>query len=172
MGFGLLDTLLRPDLEEQQHPERTEVGRAANALQVGEFQILQLAYREWHGKDLPEEIVDRLFHDYMIHNDVPHWAQHFARQINRLAAEGRIDDEDPRFHRYDHDYVTKVPRGVPKFLFAAGCVSLFIFGGIWAADRVAGKSATLLPPYFDAKELPSTQDGFGRADSIHPRPGP
>ena len=181
MGFGLWRTLLRPDEEELQNQERTEVGRAANHLQVGEFQVLQLAYREWHGKDLPEEIVDRLFHDYMIHNEVPHWARHYARQINRLGDLGRVDENDPRFHRYDHNYVTHVPNGVKHFVIAAGCICFFLVGSIWAAEKVARKATSMLPPYFDEKELsqkPKKEakakvfDGFGRADKLHPRTGP
>ena len=50
---GFFKTLIRPDQEED--PERTLVARAANVLQVGEFQLLQLAYHEWHGHDLPQK---------------------------------------------------------------------------------------------------------------------
>lgn len=154
MGFGLLNTLLRPDQEEQQNPERAEVGRAANHLEVGEFQVLQLAYREWHGKDLPEEIVDRLFYDYMVGGEVPHWARHFARQINRLGDSGRLDGNDPRYHRYDHMYGDREPRALVRFALAAGCLIVLLVGGLWAANKVATHPVTMLPPYFDANELP------------------
>lgn len=170
MGFGLWNTLLRPDREEAQNPERSEVGRAANLLQVGEFQLLQLAYREWHGKDLPPEIVDRLFHDYMLRGEVPHWARHYARQINRLGEGGALDENDPRYHRYDQAYGEPVPQGLARFIFAVGCIGLCLGGGIWMADRVATNAVTMLPPYFDANELPPPTDGFGRADAIEPRP--
>ena len=39
---GFFQTLIQPDREE--HPERALIARAANLLQVGEFQLLQLAY--------------------------------------------------------------------------------------------------------------------------------
>jgi len=175
MGFGLWETLLRPDQEEQQHPERTEVARAANHLQVGEFQLLQLAYREWHDQDLPIALVDRLFNAYMLHDEVPHWARHYARQINRLADEGRIHDQDPRYHRYDHEYVTHVPEGRRKFAVAVGIVAVCFAGAIMLAQNSARRSLTILPPYFDETELKTPKpnyDGFGRADSVHPRPGP
>ena len=100
---GFFETLIRPDKEELDNMDRREVGRAANVLQVGEFQLLQLAYRDWHDEDLPEFMVDRLFHDYMIHNDVPPWARHYARKILRLDETGEISD-DHRYHRYDNDY--------------------------------------------------------------------
>ena len=87
---GFFETLLRPDKDEVENMDRREVGQAANILQVGEFQLLQLAYREWHGGDLPEDQVDRLFHAYMIDSTVPHWARHYARQIIRLNDAGRV----------------------------------------------------------------------------------
>ncbi len=54
-------TLLHPDHEELAMKERLVVISAANQLQVGEFQLLQLAYRAWHHKDLPEALVAKLF---------------------------------------------------------------------------------------------------------------
>ncbi|MCH7542778.1 MAG: hypothetical protein IIB65_03995, partial [Proteobacteria bacterium] len=44
---NLFQTLMRPDREESE--QRAEVARAANLLQLGEFQLLQLAYHDWHG---------------------------------------------------------------------------------------------------------------------------
>ena len=53
-------TLLKPDREDPEAKERAEVARAADILMIGEFQFLQLAYYEWHGDDLPVELVDKL----------------------------------------------------------------------------------------------------------------
>ena len=39
-------TLLRPDREET-NLGADEIARAANILQIGEFQLLQLAYKDW-----------------------------------------------------------------------------------------------------------------------------
>ena len=64
-------TLIRPDHEK--YPERAQVGRAANLLQVGEFQFLQLAYREWFGHDMPTAMFNRLFDSYMLGDGVPYW---------------------------------------------------------------------------------------------------
>ena len=50
--MNLFETLIHPDREE--HPERAEVARAANLLQIGEFQLLQLAYQDWFGTDNPQ----------------------------------------------------------------------------------------------------------------------
>src|SRR5918999_1764455 len=110
---SFLDTLIRPDREED--PEQTLVARAANILQVGEFQLLQLAYHQWHGQDLPVALIDRLFSSYMLHHEVPLCARHYARRIIDLYESNLIDPDDPFYHRYDHEYVTHVPQGVRRF---------------------------------------------------------
>ena len=69
---SLWETLLHPDHEELEMKDRLAVISAANQLQVGEFQLLQLAYQEWHDKDLPEALMSRLFTSYMLQNEVPH----------------------------------------------------------------------------------------------------
>jgi len=175
MSWGLWKTLLRPDEEELQNPEKTAVVRAANILQIGEFQLLQLSYREWHGEDLPIERVDQLFQLYMLSDEVPHWARHYSRQILRLSEQGRLDDNAAHFHRYDHDYRSETPNGLRKFVIAVSCLTLFVGGSILLANATTKKAVSMFPPYFEAgKSKPGqpVHDGFGRADSIQPRPGP
>ena len=144
-------TLLRPDQEED--PERTVVARAANILQIGEFQLLQLAYADWHGKDMPSEMGGALFNAYMLRNEVPAWARHFARWVIRQDEIGMIDSHDPRFHRFDHDYVTHVPQGLRKFI-TASMIVVFLIGTAILAGHMSGVEGTsVLPPYFDRGEL-------------------
>ena len=168
----LLQTLLKPDCEELEMKERLVVISAANALQVGEFQLLQLAYREWFNKDLPEALVDRLFSAYMLKNEVPHWARHYARHIVELDALGKLDDQEPSYHRYDVEYRTSVPKGLRRFCLAVTVLVVSIGGSIMFADKLVGSSASVLPPYFNEKELkaPTANLKWGRADSVE-RPG-
>ena len=146
-----LHTLLRPDHEEQ--PERAEVGRAANLLQIGEFQFLQLAYREWHREELPPVLGDRLFDSYMLRNQVPHWARHHARRIIELDQKGLLTDSDPLYHRYDANYIPHVPHGRRRFAAAVMVVAGFLCGGILVGHYVGGEGTSVLPPYFDRGEV-------------------
>ena len=41
----LLNTIIKPDWDD--NPIRSEVLDAANLLQIGEFQLIQLAYKVW-----------------------------------------------------------------------------------------------------------------------------
>ncbi len=170
--MNLFETLLHPDREELELKERAVVCSAANALQVGEFQLLQLAYRDWYDQDMPEAMMDRLFASYMIKNEVPHWARHYARRIMEQDAKGGVDDKDPAFHRYDSDYHTSVPHGVRRFWVAT--VGLFVaVGGIIAvANLTVTESSSILPPYFDEEDLRPVQDNFswGRSDTLVPIP--
>lgn len=144
-------TLIRPDREET--PERAEAGRAANILQVGEFQLLQLAYFEWHGQDMPESITHNLFHAYMMHNEVPHWVRHYARRIISLDEQQIIDDTNPDYHRYDSTYTTFTPNGVRKFILASGVIIGLLGGGIILGHMSTHDGVSVLPPYFDKNEL-------------------
>ena len=48
---GLLKTLVKPDWDD--NPKRSRNSSyAANLLQIGEFQLIQLAYKIWYKEDL------------------------------------------------------------------------------------------------------------------------
>ena len=152
---GLFKTLLRPDREED--PERSLVARAANILQVGEFQFLQLAYADWHGRDMPGELCTLMFRAYMMQNEVPAWARHFARWVIRQDEIGMIDGHEARYHRYDHDYVTHVPQGVKKFVIATMIVAFVLVTAILAGHISGVKSTSVLPPFFESEEFGSAR---------------
>lgn len=167
-AMNLFDVLMHPDREELEMAERTTVGKAANLLQVGEFQFLQLAYRDWFGHDLPDALVDRLFTAYMVRSEVPHWARHYARVILEKEQQGLIDDNDPAYHRYDAEYHAEVPQGAKRFTRAVLVLSFLMGALILVAELSVGTPTTILPPYFEEEELrpqPASMT-WGRSDSI------
>lgn len=145
--MSLIETLIRPDKEVQD--DRAEVVKAANLLQVGEFQLLQLAFYDWHKRDMPDAVINRLFADYMLRNQVPFWARQYARKIIAQDASGELKDQEPYYHRYDADYHTQVPGGLRKFVWAAGIIMIAIFGSIVMADYVTRAGGSIFPPYFE-----------------------
>lgn len=151
--MSLLQTLVRPDHEESL--ERAEVAKAANLLQVGEFQLLQLAFHAWHRRDMPTAAIDRIFASYMLYNEVPFWARQYARSIIELEERGVLDDRDPAYHRYDVDYHTRVPDGPKRFVWAVLVVVACLGGGLLIAHLASQhKSLSVLPPYFDRDTIP------------------
>ena len=61
---GLLKTLIKPDWDD--NPKRSEILHAANLLQIGEFQLIQLAYKVWYKENLLEDKINKIFSEYMI----------------------------------------------------------------------------------------------------------
>ncbi len=165
----LLQTLIRPDREE--HTQRAEVAKAANLLQVGEFQFLQLAYSEWHGREMSEELINRLFMRYMLYDQTPYWARHFAHHILGLDRQGELDEEDPAYHKYDRDYGEKLSRDVSRFVIAAAILVSLMGGALWLGHLIAGESASLLPPYFTQKRDEKHGEGTQNQGNA-PRTGP
>ena len=151
--MSLIKTLWRPDQEED--PEHTVVARAANILQVGEFQLLQLAYHDWYGQELPDALCDQLFQAYMLHNRIPTWARYYARRIIDFEDRGLIDPDDSYYHRYDREYVTHVPQGVRQFTLASFILATVLALGLLLGHLTAGESASMLPPYFEKSDLPT-----------------
>jgi hypothetical protein len=176
--MNFFKVLMSPDQEEKEQGERMIVAKAANLLQVGEFQLLQLAYAEWHGEELGEEMSSFLFKSYMIEHQVPPWARHYARKIIALSDDGQLDDREPDYHRYDRDYHENGPRGLKAFCVASAVCVFMLVGGLMLADKTATKSATLLPPYFGEDELKISDQGnqssmtWGRSDTIPPHRAP
>ncbi len=151
--MNFFSTLLHPDREELEMKDRMIVSSAANTLQVGEFQLLQLAYQEWFGEDLPEAMVTQVFTAYMLRNEVPHWARHYARLILMREEQGTLAENDARYHRYDHDYHTSVPRGIQQFCLVTGLLTLALVSSIVVANKAVVQPTSLLPPYFERGEL-------------------
>jgi len=150
--MNFFETLIHPDRKELENAERVHVCRAANVLQIGEFQLLQLAYKEWFGEDLPEALVARLFSSYMLHNEVPHWARHYARLVLMREERGLIDENDAAYHRYDHDYHTTVPQGVRRFCYAVGILVFVMVTGILVAGTTVEAQKAKLEKYRAAQE--------------------
>ena len=155
--MGLLKTLFNPEHDE--HPERAEIARAANLLQVGEFQLLQLAYKDWFGTEMPSGESDQIFGSYMLRNRVPVWARHYARHILGLDTANMLDDSDPTYHRYDPEYKTIIPDGVRRFCGAAAIIIFCLGGGIWLSHLTTAQTSQILPPYFSDETMKKIDEG-------------
>jgi len=155
-------TLLRPDREEE--PERSEVATAANLLQIGEFQLLQLAYYGWHGEDMEAEVGDQVFRSYMLRSQIPAWARHYARQIIALDDRGTLNDRDPAYHRYDCDYYKAIPLGARRLAVAVACIALVVGGGILVGSLAPNEVNSVLPPYFNEKNITPPAAGSSPVD--------
>jgi hypothetical protein len=150
---NLWETLLRPDKEEREKSDRRTISDAANLLEVGEFQLLQLAYRDWHGEDLPTAQFDRLFDSFMVDGVAPPWARHYARKIVQEERLGQLDGQQRGYHRYDCEYSGKTALDFRGICLALGLAAFMVVGGIAISNFEADTSMYLFPPYVSDSEL-------------------
>ena len=151
---GLLKTLIKPDWDD--NPKRSEILHAANLLQVGEFQLIQLAYKVWYKKELPEEQISKIFNEYMISGIIPIWVTYYAKDIIKMDYANVLDSYSDKYHVYDHEFGKHIDnekqrkrRGI-FYTFIIG--SVFIASHYMAANYVTiDEPADLFPPYIEKK---------------------
>ena len=99
---GFLHTLIKPDWDDD--PKRSEVLHAANLLQIGEFQLIQLAYKVWFKENLSEDKINKIFEEYMIREIIPIWVTYYAKDIIKLDNANVLNGYDDKYHVYDHEF--------------------------------------------------------------------
>ena len=147
-----LHTLIKPDWDD--NPKRSEILYAANLLQIGEFQLIQLAYKVWNKENLPEDKINKIFEEYMIRGIIPIWATYYAKDIIKLDDANVLNDYDEKYHVYDHEFGAYIydnkqrrRRGV---LYATIIAFVFIASHIMAINYVGdNESAGFYPPYIE-----------------------
>ena len=144
---SLLKTLVKPDWDD--NPKRSEILCAANLLQIGEFQLIQLAYKVWYREDLPEDKINKIFEEYMFRGILPIWVTYYAKDIIKLDDAGMLNGYDEKYHVYDHEFGEYIydskkrkKRGIQYTIIIA---SAFIITHYMAANYVE-EPAGFYPP--------------------------
>ena len=145
-----LKTLVKPDWDDD--PKRSEILNAANLLQIGEFQLIQLAYKVWYREDLPEDKIDKIFSEYMITGIIPIWVTYYAKDIIKLDKVNVLNSYDEKYHIYDHEFGTYIhnekQRKSRGILYTTIIILIFIaihFMAINYSEEPAG----FFPPYIE-----------------------
>ena len=151
---GLLKTLIKPDWDD--NPKRSEILHAANLLHVGEFQLIQLAYKVWYKEDLPEDKINKIFSEYMVTGIIPIWVTHYAQDILKLSKANVLDSFNNKYHVYDHEfgkYITTEKQRKRRGIFYAFIVGIvFIASHYMAINYVEDEgSAGFYPPYVEKR---------------------
>ena len=151
---GLVKTLIKPDWDD--NPKRSEILNAANLLQIGEFQLIQLAYKIWYGKELSEDKINIIFSEYMVSGIIPIWVSYYARDIIKMENANVLNSYDEKYHIYDHEFGESLKdeekrkkRGI-FYTLIVGIV--FIASHYMAIHYVEDEgSAGLYPPYIEKR---------------------
>lgn len=75
-------------------PDMRRVTRTATVLNIREFELCQLAYRFWYERDLRENVLDGVFAEYLLHEQVPTWVRDYCQRVLNLAAVNQLDPRD------------------------------------------------------------------------------
>lgn len=71
-------------------PRARQVIEAAAILEISEYELLDMAYREWFGRPPRAAELSDVFGPYMFDGRTPYWAVALARQIITLYNQGRL----------------------------------------------------------------------------------
>jgi hypothetical protein len=147
-----LHTLIKPDWDN--NPKRSEILNAANLLQIGEFQLIQLAYKVWYKEDLPENKINKIFEEYMIRGIIPIWVTYYAKDIIKLDDANILYGYDEKYHVYDHEFGEYIydnkyrrKRGIQ---YAAIIILVFIIIHFMAVNYTE-EPAGFFPPYIEKR---------------------
>ena len=149
---GLIKTLIKPDWDD--NPKRSEILHAANLLQIGEFQLMQLAYKVWYKQDLPEEKINKIFSYYMVSGIIPIWVTYYARDIIKMENANVLNSYAEKYHVYDHEfgeYLQDDQKRKKRGIFYAIIVGIVFIGSHYMAANYTEEPAGFFPPYVEKK---------------------
>ena len=147
---GLLKTLVKPDWDD--NPKRSEILNAANLLEVGEFQLIQLAYKVWYKKDLPEDKINKIFSEYMVNGIIPIWVIYYARDIIKLDKAKVLNSYEEKYHVYDHEfggYIYNDDHRKRLGIFYATIIAIVFITTHYMAANYVEEPAGFYPPYIE-----------------------
>ena len=149
---GLVKTLIKPDWDDD--PKRSEILHAANLLQIGEFQLIQLAYKVWYKHDLPEEKISKIFSEYMLSGIIPIWVTYYAKDIIKMENAGVLNSYDEKYHIYDHEfggYIYDDRQRKRRGIFYATIILLIFIATHYMAANYVEEPASFYPPYIEKR---------------------
>ena len=149
---GLLKTLIKPDWDD--NPKRSLIIQAANLIQIGEFQLIQLAYKAWYEKDLPEEKINKIFNEYMITGIIPIWVTYYATDIIKLDKANILDSYDEKYHIYDHEFgqhISDEKQRKTRGIFYTILIGFVFVASHYMAINNVDEAAGFYPPYIEKK---------------------
>ena len=126
--------------------DRQAVADASAALQVSEFELFQLAYRNWFGRSSEQKVLSDAFSRYLGGADAPMWVRDLTRRVQRSTIAGDLNPSDygiaarTWFHR---------PRPLACGAIAAGMLGVLVLL-IYLAMRAQSLDSLVcfLPPCY------------------------
>lgn len=96
---------------------------AVALLDITEYRLFELAYRDWYGRPAEPEKLERDFVDYMFKSEVPFWVRRYAGKILQLARQQRLDRDELGL-----EWIPALPNGLRRGLrMLLGLIFLVVF---------------------------------------------
>ena len=143
-------TLIEPDWDDT--PKKSEIIQAANLIQIGEFQLIQLAYKAWYEQELPEDKINNIFSEYMVTGIVPIWVTYYAKDIIKLDKANVLDSYNKKYHIYDHEFgkdISDEKQRKSRGIFYAILIVFIFVGSHYMAIHNVNEPAGFYPPYVE-----------------------
>ena len=151
---GFLRTLVKPDWDD--NPKRSEILNAANLIQIGEFQLIQLAYKAWYEKDLPEDKISNIFNEYMVTGIIPIWVTYYAADIIKLDKANVLDSYNKKYHIYDYEFgkqISDEKQRKNRGIFYTILIGLVFVASNYMEIISVDEPAGFYPPYIEKKVI-------------------
>ena len=80
----------------------------AGALQISEYEIFRIAYKNWFNHEITEKRLDYLFKNYLNTSQAPFWVNDFVRKAHEKFKAGELNYKDYGIKRRHCDLRTKI----------------------------------------------------------------
>ena len=123
------------------------VADTAGLLEISEFRVFQLAFREWYGREIRDHEAEDYFTAFMYFDRVPFWVRRFCHIIQNLDAAGKLNPRDFGItpQRFEYRLLRWAVKGVTVML-AVFIILLFLANT--AADLMPFLKECYFPPCY------------------------
>ena len=149
---GFFKTLIKPDWDDS--PKKSEIIQAANLIQIGEFQLIQLAYKAWYEQDLPEDKINNIFNEYMVTGIVPIWVTYYAKDIIKLDKANVLDECNKKYQIYDNEFgqhISDEKQRKTRGIFYTILIGFVFVTSHYMAIQNVDEPAGFYPPYIEKR---------------------
>lgn len=133
--------------EKKMSGDVADVLEAAALLEVTEFELFRIAHRRWHGGEIGDDHLERLYLPYMFKGHVPIWVRHLAREVIADADAGRLEPKAfgvmPRPLSMD-----LYNRGLRYFLWITVIIGTLLTGAATVAELSPWYQSCYFPPCY------------------------
>ena len=97
MGLRLVQDWLdrsrsrRQYFDEDLEQELLDLLEVSALLEIKEFALFELAYKEWYGRAPLSRVIEAHFSNYMFHGIIPAWVTSYTRHVLELQERGDLD---------------------------------------------------------------------------------